>query len=107
MRMRPAFHGFATLCRLFNGAEIEGFDRQEELGHYRLTARKDGAGGRRPLALGRRGIHPHAARQAAPSASKASALAIEDGAAVTIGESVIYLVDVSLPDLANAKSPTP
>ena len=42
VRKRPAFHGFATLCRLFNGARIERFSRQDELGHFRLAARKDG-----------------------------------------------------------------
>ena len=42
VRKRPAFHGFATLCRLFNGARIERFDRQDELGYFRLAARKDG-----------------------------------------------------------------
>ena len=42
VRERSAFRGFATLCRLFNGARIERFSRQDELGHYRLTARKDG-----------------------------------------------------------------
>ena len=35
------------------------------------------------------------------------ALAIEEGEAVPISDSVVYLVDGSLPDLANAKSPTP
>ena len=42
VRKRAAFRGFATLCRLFNGARIERFGRQDELGHYQLTARKDG-----------------------------------------------------------------
>lgn len=42
VRERTAFRGFATLCRLFNGARIEQFSTQDEIGHYRLTARKDG-----------------------------------------------------------------
>ena len=106
VRMRPAFHGFATLCRLFNGAEIVGFERPEELGYYRLTARKDGAevvalwrsGGEAsiPMPPGKRAI-----------GIEGDALAIEDGAAVPISESVIYLVDGSLPGLADATSLAP
>ena len=106
VRMRPAFHGFATLCRLFNGADIEGFEGQEELGHYRLTARKDGAevvalwrsGGEAsiPMPPGKRAI-----------GIEGDALAIEDGAAVPISDSVIYLVDGSLPGLADATSLAP
>ncbi|MCY4348448.1 MAG: hypothetical protein OXC25_01185, partial [Thiotrichales bacterium] len=42
VRKRLAFHGFAMLCQLFNGARIERFSRQDEFGHFRLTARKDG-----------------------------------------------------------------
>ena len=106
VRMRPAFHGFSTLCRLFNGAEIVGFERQEELGHYRLTARKDGA---EVVALWRSGGEASIPMPPGKHALgiEGKALAIEDGAAVTIGESVVYLVDGSLPDLANVKSPTP
>ena len=42
LRRRPAYFGFETLCRLFNGAHIEKFSRQDELGYYQLTARKNG-----------------------------------------------------------------
>ena len=106
VRRRPAFYGFATLCRLFNGADIEGFDRQEELGYYRLTARKDGAG---IVALWRCG---GTASIPMPPDKRAigiegEALAIEEGEAVTIGDSVIYLVDGFLPNFANAASVAP
>ena len=42
LRKRPAYYGFETLCRLFNGAYIEKFNHQDELGYYQLRARKDG-----------------------------------------------------------------
>ena len=92
VRKRPAFHGFATLCRLFNGARIERFSRQDELGYYRLAARKDGM---EILALW------CCAREetvAMPASKRAidivgRALAVEEGEPITIGESVVYLVD--------------
>ena len=106
VRMRPAFHGFSTLCRLFNGAEIVGFERQEELGHYRLTARKDGAevvalwrsGGEAsiPMPPGKRAI-----------GIEGQPLTIEEGESVPIGDSVIYLVEASLPNFANVTSLAP
>ena len=91
-RKRPAFHGFATLCRLFNGAEIEGFSRQDELGYYRLIARKDGA---EVVALWRCG---GAAFVPMPPDKKAigiegEPLDIQPGQPVTINDSTVYLVD--------------
>ena len=92
VRMRPAFRGFATLCRLFNGAEIEGFDRQDELGYYRLRARKDGA---EVLALWRCG-----GTLSVPVPPDKKAIGIEgetldekSGQPVTISDSTVYLVD--------------
>ena len=92
LRKRPAFHGFATLCRLFNGAVIEGFARQEELGHYRLTARKDGVeilalwrcGGTAsiPMPPGKRVI-----------SIEGEPIDIRAGQTITIDDSVIYLID--------------
>ena len=92
VRLRPAFHAFATLCRLFNGADIERFDGQKDLGYYRLAARKDGAG---VVALWRTGGE---AFLPMPSGKRAvgiegETLALEEGQAATIGDSVIYLVD--------------
>ena len=92
VRRRPAFHGFATLCRLFNGAEIEGFDREAELGYYRLRARKDGAG---VAALWSSGGETSIAM---PPGTKAigiegDAMDVRPGQPVPIGASVVYLVD--------------
>ena len=92
LRRRPAFRGFATVCRLFNGALIERFDRQDELGHYRLAARQDG---KQVLALWRCG---GAAFIPMPPGKKAigiegEPLAIEPGEPVAIGGSAVYLVD--------------
>ena len=92
VRRRPAFNGFATLCRLFNGAEIVGFDRQEERGYYRLAARKDG---RETLALWRaRGpvsIPMPAGKQAI--GIQGEAVKIPPGQPVVVGESTVYLID--------------
>ena len=92
LRTRPAFHGFATLCRLFNGAVIEGFARQEELGHYRLAARKEGV---EILALWRCG-----GTDSIPMPPDKVAIGIEGepmdvrtGQPLTINESTVYLVD--------------
>ena len=92
VRRRPAFHGFATLCRLFNGAEIEGFDPEAELGYYRLKARKDGA---EVVALWR-----SAGEASLPMPPGKKAIGIEGGTMdirpgqpVPISDSVIYLVD--------------
>ena len=92
LRERPAFRGFSTLCRLFNGADVESFAHEADLGYYRLTARKGGAevaalwrsGGEAsiPMPPGKRAI-----------GIEGEALALEAGEAVTIGDSVIYLVD--------------
>ena len=92
LRRRPAFYGFATLCRLFNGARIEDFCRQKELGHYRLTARKDGV---EILALWRCG-----GTVSIPMPPDKKAISIQGevmdiraGQPVTISDSTIYLVD--------------
>ena len=92
VRKRPAFHGFATLCRLFNGARIEQFDRQSELGYYRLAARKDGM---EILALWCCGRE---ATITVPPDKRAvdiegRPMSVTAGNMVTIGDSVIYLVD--------------
>ena len=92
LRKRPAFFGFATLCGLFNGALIEGFARQEELGHYRLAARKDGV---EILALWRCG-----GTASIPLPPDKRVIGIEGeemdvrvGQPLTLGDSVLYLVD--------------
>lgn len=92
VRKRPAFHGFATLCRLFDGARIEDFRRQNEAGFYRLTARKNGA---EVLALWRTG--GAAAIPMPPGKAAIDAvgepLPVPAGRPVTIGESPVYLID--------------
>jgi len=98
VRKRPAFHGFATVCRLFNGAVIEGFDRQDELGHYRLRARKNGV---EITALWRLG---GAVSIPMPPGKKAIGIegdpkAIRPGQPVTISESAVYLVSCPSPDV--------
>ena len=92
VRKRPAFYGFATLCRLFNGACIEGFRHQEEFGHFRLTARRDG---REIQALW---CCDRAASIVLPAGKiaidiKGSQLAAEPDEALAIGEAPIYFVD--------------
>lgn len=92
VRKRPAFRGFATLCRLFNGARIEDFRRQNEIGFYRLTARRNGA---EILALWRTG---GAASIPMPSGKAAldvvgEPLPVTAGQPVTIGDSPVYLLD--------------
>ena len=92
VRKRPAFHGFATLCRLFNGARIERFTRQDELGHFRLAARKDGMGILALWCCGRE------ATVAMPAHKQAidivgGAMTVAEGEPIAIGESVVYLVD--------------
>ena len=91
-RKRPAFHGFATLCRLFNGARIENFSREDDPGYYQLAAQKDGA---EVLALWRCG---GTVSVPMPSGKKAigiegEMLASEPGQPLTISDSVVYLVD--------------
>ena len=92
VRKRPAFHGFATLCRLFNGARIERFDRQDELGHYRLAARKDGM---EILALWCCGRETTVAMPPDKTAVdiEGRPMSVTAGTMVTIGDSVTYLVD--------------
>ena len=92
MRKRPAFHGFATLCRLFNGARIERFSRQDELGYYRLAARKDGMEILALWCCGREAtIAMPVCKQAIDIIGRA--LTVAEGEPITIGESVVYLVD--------------
>ena len=92
LRKRPAFRGFSTLCRLFNGADIESFGREAELGYYRLTARRDGA---EIVALWRSGGESSIPMPADKRAVgiEGEALDLEAGQAVTIGDSVVYLID--------------
>ena len=92
VRKRPAFRGFATVCRLFNGARVDAFERQTGLGHYRLTARKDGV---EINALWRVG---GAVSISMPPGKKAigiegDAMDIRAGQPVTISESAVYLID--------------
>lgn len=98
VRKRPAFHGFATLCRLFNGARIERFDRQHELGHFRLAARKDGMEIVALWCCGREATVPMPAGKQAIDIVGA-AITVAQGEPITIGESVVYLVD-DRPDTA-------
>ena len=102
-RKRPAFHGFATLCRLFNGARIERFSRQDELGHYRLAARKDGV---EILALWCCGREATVAMPACKQAIDivGGALTVSEGEPIMIGESVVYLVD-DRPDAPIGRDP--
>ena len=92
VRRRPAFYGFATLCRLFNGAYIDGFDRQETLGYYRLVARKDGSEIQALWCYGRVTSIPMPPGKRAMEAGGRT-LSTSVGRPVTIGESPIYLVD--------------
>ena len=92
VRMRPAYFGFATLCRLFNGAQIEHFSRQEELGYYRLTARK---GGMEILALWCCGRETAIA---VPPGKRAidiegRTIPVTEGQPLPISDSTVYLVD--------------
>ena len=92
LRKRPAFHGFATLCRLFNGACIEQFARQDELGYFRLAARKDGM---EILALWCRGREVTIAMPPDKQAVdiEGRTMSVTAGQPITIGDSAIYLVD--------------
>ena len=92
VRKRPAFYGFETLCRLFNGAHIEKFSRQDELGYYQLRARQDGV---EILALWCSG---RKATIAMPPDKQVidiegSTMSVTAGQQITIDESVIYLVE--------------
>ena len=92
VRKRPAFHGFATLCRLFNGARIERFSRQDELGFFRLAARKDGMEVQALWCWGREATIAIPARKRALDIV-GGAMTVTEGEPITIGESVVYLVD--------------
>ena len=98
VRKRPAFHGFATLCRLFNGARIERFSRQAELGYSRLAARKDGMEILALWCCGREATVPMPAGKRAIDIV-GGAMTVAEGEPITIGESVVYLVD-DRPDTA-------
>ena len=96
VRKRPAFHGFAMLCRLFNGARIERFSRQDELGHFRLEARKDDMEVQALWCSGRE------ATVAMPAGKQAlnivgEKMPVTEGEPITIGESVVYVVDDQTP----------
>ena len=92
LRKRPAYFGFETLCRLFNGAYIEQFSRQEELGYYQLRARKDGM---EILALWCCGREATVAMPANTQAVdiEGKTMSVTAGKPITISDSVIYLVD--------------
>ena len=92
VRKRPAFHGFETLCRLFNGADIEAFARQESLGYYQLTARRDGM---EILALWCCGRETTVAMPPSKQAIdiEGRPMSAAAGQPIAIGESVVYLVD--------------
>lgn len=92
LRRRPAYYGFETLCRLFNGAYIEQFSRQDELGYYQLRARKDGM---EILALW---CCDRETTVAMPPNKQAvdiegRTMSVMPGKPITISDSVIYLVD--------------
>ena len=92
VRERPAFRGFATVCRLFNGAQIEQFSRQDDLGYYQLTARKNGIEILALWCCGREttiSMPPN--KQAFDIEGRPVAVAA--GHPVTISDSAIYLVD--------------
>ena len=92
VRKRPAFLGFSNVCRLFNGAVIESFSRQDELGYFRLAARRDG---REVEALWRCG---GGISISMPPDKKAidivgEAIEIECGQSVAVGDGTVYLID--------------
>jgi len=92
VRKRPAFHGFATLCRLFNGARIERFNRQHELGYFRLAARKDGMEIQALWCCGREATITMPPDKRAVDI-EGRPMSVTAGNMVTISDSVTYLVD--------------
>lgn len=92
VRKRPAFHGFATLCRLFNGARIERFNRQDELGYFRLAARKDGMEIQALWCCGREATITMPPDKRAVDI-EGRPMSVTAGDMVTISDSVSYLVD--------------
>ena len=92
VRKRPAFYCFSVLCRLFNGAVIEKFGRQDELGHYRLTARKDGVEILALWCCGRETSIPMPPDKVAMDI-KGETLPTTIGQPVVISDSTIYLID--------------
>ena len=92
VRKRPAFHGFATLCRLFNGARIERFSRQDELGFFRLAARKDGMEIQALWCCGREATVTMPPDKRAVDI-EGRPMSVTAGDIVTLGDSVTYLVD--------------
>ena len=111
LRKRPAYFGFATLCRLFNGARIEHFRRQGEFGYFQLTASKDGE---EILALW---CYGREATISVPPGKRAidiegRTLPLIEGQALTIDDSAVYLVGAAPPvhdgsdELGSASFPT-
>ena len=92
VRERPAFRGFATLCQLFNGAQIEQFNRQDDLGYYQLTARKDGIEIVALWCCSREATIPMPPNKRAVDI-EGKPMAATAGEPVTITDSTIYLVD--------------
>ena len=92
VRKRPAFHGFATLCRLFNGARIERFNRQDELGYFRLAARKAGMEIQALWCCGRETTITMPPDKRAVDI-EGRPMSVTAGNIVTISDSVTYLVD--------------
>ena len=92
VRKRPAFHGFATVCRLFNGAKIEQFSRQDDLGYYRLVARRDGDEILALWCCGREAAIPMPTGKQAVDIEGRPMMAAP-GQPVVISDSVIYLID--------------
>ena len=92
VRERPAFRGFATLCRLFNGAQIEQFSRPDDLGYYQLTARKDGIEILALWCCGRETTIPLPPDKQAVDI-EGRPMAVTTGQPVTISDSTIYLID--------------
>ena len=80
---------------LFNGARIERFSRQDELGHFRLAARKDGM---EILALGAAAARRRSRFRRGKTAVDIMGrlMPVTSGDKVTIGDSVTYLVDDAL-----------
>ena len=92
VRKRPAFHGFATLCGLFNGARIERFTRQDEQGYYQLTAHRDGMEIQALWCSGRETTITMPPRKQAVDI-EGKTIAVAAGQPLAISDSTIYLLD--------------
>ena len=108
VRERPAFRGFATVCRLFNGARIERFSRQEEQGYYQLAARKDGTEILALWCCGREAVIAMPPDKQAIDI-EGGVMSVAAGQPITITDSVIYLIDAGLvfPTSAPTTAPEP